>query len=174
MEGESIKRKDEAKRETIGQAHLFHTQTSTEGTYITVIQRNESNTRIQSCKKTQSKNQRRSTTEYAIHTATLIQYYLNRLTPPTDIYTKTPKEKEVATSLCASSSPPLSTSTPSSPRRGLRARTSRLHVWPFNATNGVPALSQRGKGGGEIVDAWGRKGGMVDAPSRWRGLGTAG
>ena len=33
QDGESIKETDEAKRETIGQAHLFHTQTSTEGKY---------------------------------------------------------------------------------------------------------------------------------------------
>ena len=45
QDGESIERRDQAKRETIGQAHLLHTQTSTEGTYtvtVTITQRNKS------------------------------------------------------------------------------------------------------------------------------------
>ena len=37
QDGESIKRKDEERRETIEQAHLLHTQTSTEGTYTVTV-----------------------------------------------------------------------------------------------------------------------------------------
>ena len=64
QDGESIIGRDEAKRETIGQAHVFHTQTSTEGTYITVtVTIMQRNTRMQSGKETKARNERRSTTE---------------------------------------------------------------------------------------------------------------
>ena len=76
---------------------------STEGTYITVKQ--ECNKRhVFTITEIKARHERRSTTEYDLHTATLKTILLYRLAPPTDIYTKTPKEKEVATSLSASSS----------------------------------------------------------------------
>ena len=77
---------------------------STEGTYITV-KYTKSNTQeynkrhVFTITEIKAMHERRSTTEYDLHTATLKTILLYRLAPPTDIYTKTPKEKEVATSL---------------------------------------------------------------------------
>ena len=80
-------------------------------------------------------------------TAHLVRFYL--IDKRHNHTYKTPKEMEVATSLIAaveSSSHDLN----SEPlRRGPRARTSRRHVWPFDATNGVSgAISARIRGRG--------------------------
>ena len=84
QDGESIKRKDEARRETIGQAHLLHTQTSTEGTYtvtVTIMQR---------------KHKQRTNADLqpnkAIHTATLKQFDFTDWRHP-QTFTQNPKRK---------------------------------------------------------------------------------
>ena len=108
------------------------------------------------------------------YTATLTQFLLTETGATHRHLHKTPKKKKVATFLNASSSLALSTSTPSLPRCGPRARTSHLHMWPLNATNGASGtIAAQIMGEGKLL-MLGVEGGMVDAPSRWRGLGTAG
>ena len=56
----------------------------------------------------------------------------------------------------------------------MRSAGSHLHVWPLNATNGASGtISARIMGEGKLLMLE-VEGGMVDAPSSWRGLGTAG
>ena len=95
QDGDSIKRKDEAKRETIEQAHLIHTQTSTEGTYITVS--NSYTIKATHVYGLAKKHKQRNNAELQpnmIYTATLRQFYFNRLAPHTHIYTKPQKNRK--------------------------------------------------------------------------------
>ena len=61
-----------------------------------------------------------------LFTATLKQFYLNRLAPPTDIYTE-PQKKRKSRLPCACR-PALGDRNSESLRRGPQARASRLHV----------------------------------------------
>ena len=136
QDGDSIKGKDEAKRETIEQAHLLRDTRK----HVFLVS-NSFHARIYNeSKETKARIQCRATTEYDLRTGTLIQFYFTRLAPHTHTFTQNPKEMEVATSLWSSPSP----ATPSSsgvvrelvPRAGTCGRST--------PRTGFPALSQRG------------------------------
>jgi len=113
QDGESIKERDEAKRETIGQAHLFTLRQAQKAR----IQSQEYNKRHVYYSNTikaihryvmQRKHRQRTNADLQpnmTYTATLITVLLEQTGATHRHLHKTPKEKEVATSLCASSSP---------------------------------------------------------------------
>ena len=92
QDGDSIERKDEAKRETIEQAHLIAPHGSTEGTCITVKtkKQKQGTYTVNASEETHADLQPNN----AIYTATLKQYYFTRLAPPTHIYTEPQKKRK--------------------------------------------------------------------------------
>ena len=138
QDGNSNKGKDEAKRGTIGQAHLMrYTQK-----HVFTVAATITHARIQ-------KQERNAELQPNI---IIIQAHLYNSTLTdwrhTHTFTQNPKEKKVVTSLCASSPSPA-TATPSSSgvvgELVLRAGT----CWPLNTTDGVSgAISERIRGRG--------------------------
>ena len=98
QDGESNKGKDEAKRGTIGQAHLMHDTRK----HVFTVAATSSHSRIQS--RTKARTKRRATTEYNCYMGTLTQFYFTRLVPHTHTFTQNPKETKVATSLARTES----------------------------------------------------------------------
>ena len=131
QDGDSIKGKDEAKRETIEQAHLLRDTRK----HVFLVS-NSFHARIYNERKeTKARIQCRATTEYDLLTGTLIQFYFTRRAPHSHKFTQNPKEMEVATSLsvesflCDRNSEPL--------RRGPRARAARRTCGLPDSTDGV-------------------------------------
>jgi len=87
QDGDSNRGKDEAKRGTIGQAHLMRDTRK----HVFTVAATINHSRIQS--RTKARTKRRATTEYNYYTGTLIRFYFTRLAPHTHIYTKTQRNK---------------------------------------------------------------------------------
>ena len=84
QDGDSIKGKDEAKRETIEQAHLLRDTRK----HVFLVS-NSFHARIYNeSKETKARTQCRATNEYDLLTGTLKQFYFTRLAPHTHIYTE--------------------------------------------------------------------------------------
>ena len=162
---DSNRGKDEAKRGTIGQAHLIQ---KTKSTYLQLQQQ-----LIMHVYK--SKNERRATTEYNCYTGTLTQFYFTRLVPHTHTFTQNPKETKVATSLCAHRVLLLRLQLPAPPAWSVSScfaphvLAARHHGRGFGNEpgfrRGFRCLNPQRGWRGETVDTRGRERGMADAPS---------
>ena len=133
QDGESIKRKDEAKRETIEQAHLIRKH----GRHVYYSHRDTiKETHVHGLAKKHKQGNTAELQPNMIYTATLRQFYFNRLAPHTHIYKK-PKRKgsrDFPERVVESYSRDRNSE---SLQRGPRARAVRCSCRPPDSTDGV-------------------------------------